>query len=469
MDRARRRAVRFAGPHLAAGDDTLVPVPLRLRRPHAGRRAVLGPAGALAPVPDQSPFPGMPIPDDVRMQRQVLAEPTLDLADKTWARLADGTPLVTAEKRGTGLDRADPHHGQHRTGRNLALSGLFVNMLRRLVALCAAWPATASTRRCSRGARSTASAGWARRRPARRSLPADADRDLRPAAIRRASTATRTRRRAFNLGGHVGEPKPLGAAGRRRDRRGCREGGEVDLARWCLLAACLLLLLDLLIVALAARAAAARRALRTRRDGGAAAGFAVAAAGAQAATPAAARRRPGCRQARPDAAQRRAGAQGLARHAPRLHPDRRQGVDDVSKAGPGRPERDAAQPHRGRAGRSGRRRPREATSCAFFPLIYWPITADAARPVAARRGSARPLPAHRRHPVLTRATRQLALRPAGRRQSRPQAAAVRHRDAAAGRRAARPRADQVVLPAVTTCPAAGSAARSGSSRRGPGQ
>ena len=44
-----------------------------------------------------SPFSGLAVPDDVRVSRQVLAEPSADLAAKTWARLSDGTPLVTAE------------------------------------------------------------------------------------------------------------------------------------------------------------------------------------------------------------------------------------------------------------------------------------------------------------------------------------------------------------------------------------
>src|SRR6185437_2469411 len=87
----------------------------------------------LAPFDQASPFAGLEIPDDVTVSRQVLAEPTLDLAEKTWARLTDGTPLVTAEKRGQGWlvlfhTTADPEWS------NLAISGLFVDMLRRVVA-----------------------------------------------------------------------------------------------------------------------------------------------------------------------------------------------------------------------------------------------------------------------------------------------------------------------------------------------
>src|SRR5262249_57887999 len=70
----------------------------------------------------------------VRIWQQVLAEPTPDLADKTWARLTDGTPLVTGEKRGQGY-LVLVHTTANTNWSNVALSGLFVNMLQRLVTL----------------------------------------------------------------------------------------------------------------------------------------------------------------------------------------------------------------------------------------------------------------------------------------------------------------------------------------------
>jgi hypothetical protein len=95
--------VRFAGPRLANAADELTPV--RLRR--SGR--VLGGAMSwetpkrLAPFNDASPFRGLEVPSDVSVTRQVLAEPEPGLTAKTWAELTDGTPLVTAERRGRGL------------------------------------------------------------------------------------------------------------------------------------------------------------------------------------------------------------------------------------------------------------------------------------------------------------------------------------------------------------------------------
>ncbi len=76
------------------------------------------------------------------MSRQVLAEPEPGLAAKTWARLADGTPLVTAARRGKGLV-ALFHVTADTTWSNLPISGLFVDMLRRIVARAGAAPADA--------------------------------------------------------------------------------------------------------------------------------------------------------------------------------------------------------------------------------------------------------------------------------------------------------------------------------------
>ena len=127
--------LRFAGPHLAAEGDHLLPVRLR----HGGGRTIGGalsweqPA-KLAPFEPDSPFVGLAIPDDVTVSRQVLAEPDLDLAGKTWARLVDGTPLVTAERRGKGW-LVLVHTTANADWSNLALSGLFVEMLRRIEAM----------------------------------------------------------------------------------------------------------------------------------------------------------------------------------------------------------------------------------------------------------------------------------------------------------------------------------------------
>ena len=127
--------LRFAGPRLAeSGGDGLVPVTLRGGGRTLGGAMVWTEPAQLAPFAEDSPYFGLTIPADVRVTRQVLAEPSLDLPGKTWARLQDGTPLVTAERRDKGW-LVLIHTTANPDWSNLALSGLFVEMLERTVAM----------------------------------------------------------------------------------------------------------------------------------------------------------------------------------------------------------------------------------------------------------------------------------------------------------------------------------------------
>jgi hypothetical protein len=126
--------VRFAGPHLAGADDKLVPVKLRRGGRTLGGSLSWDKPQQLAAFSREGPFNGMPVPTDVTVTRQVLAEPDSQLTDRTWATLADGTPLVTAERRGKGLIVLF-HVTADTRWSDLPLSGAFVDMLRRLVTL----------------------------------------------------------------------------------------------------------------------------------------------------------------------------------------------------------------------------------------------------------------------------------------------------------------------------------------------
>ncbi|MCJ8311263.1 MAG: DUF4159 domain-containing protein, partial [Hyphomicrobiales bacterium] len=127
--------VRFAGPRLAsAEDDTLVPVRLRRGGRSLGGTLTWGTPQPLTSFEPNSPFDGITVPDDVEVNRQVLAQPDADLIDKTWASLADGTPLVTASQRGQGWIVLF-HVTADASWSNLPLSGVFVDMLRRIVAV----------------------------------------------------------------------------------------------------------------------------------------------------------------------------------------------------------------------------------------------------------------------------------------------------------------------------------------------
>ncbi len=126
--------VRFAGPRMAATVDELVPVRLREGGRELGSSLSWEAPQLMQAFPEKSPFAGLSIDERATVNQQVLAEPDADLAERTWASLADGTPLVTATRRGKGLVvlfhvTANPEWS------TLPVTGLFVDMLKRLADL----------------------------------------------------------------------------------------------------------------------------------------------------------------------------------------------------------------------------------------------------------------------------------------------------------------------------------------------
>src|SRR6476659_1679704 len=69
--------IRFAGPRLEQGGDELLPVALRRGGRSLGGSLSWSTPQPLAPFDDQSPFRGLSVPDDVKVNRQVLADPTV--------------------------------------------------------------------------------------------------------------------------------------------------------------------------------------------------------------------------------------------------------------------------------------------------------------------------------------------------------------------------------------------------------
>jgi len=129
--------VRFAGPRLAGSDiareslDPLLPVRLREGGRTVGGAMSWGEPKALRPFDEASPFYGLPIPGDVLVSSQVLAQPDPELASRTIAALADGTPLVTRARLGQGQVVLF-HVTANAEWSSLPISGLFVQMLERL-------------------------------------------------------------------------------------------------------------------------------------------------------------------------------------------------------------------------------------------------------------------------------------------------------------------------------------------------
>ncbi len=131
--------IRFAGEKLAERPDSLLPVALR-----GGGRALGGALTwedpqRLASFPSESPFFGLAIPDDITVRRQVMAEPGTETDIRTWARLEDGSPIVTSSTEGLGRlvlfhVTAGPDWS------NLPVGGLYVEMLRRILPLARATP-----------------------------------------------------------------------------------------------------------------------------------------------------------------------------------------------------------------------------------------------------------------------------------------------------------------------------------------
>jgi hypothetical protein len=128
--------VRFAGPRLEnGGGDTLLPVPLRVGGRTLGGALSWSTPQPLGSIEDTSLFAGLDVPKEVTVNRQVLADPAmLGPEVQVWARLQDGTPLVTARKIGEG-EIVLFHVTANSDWSNLPLSGLFVEMLRRISAL----------------------------------------------------------------------------------------------------------------------------------------------------------------------------------------------------------------------------------------------------------------------------------------------------------------------------------------------
>lgn len=236
--------LRFAGPRLAQGGDALLPVALRKGGRALGGALSWSRPARIAPFAEGSPFFGLRVPGDVRVRRQVLAEPSLALADRTWARLTDGTPLVTAERRGRGWLLL-VHVTADMEWSNLPISGLFVEMLRRIVDLSqgveaarpdAALPPLAALDGFGAlgdpppGAAALEAARIADARAGPRSPPG--------------YYGTDAARRALNLSPGVAVHAPLGALPDGVSRIGYARGAEISLRRWLLLAALALAVLD---------------------------------------------------------------------------------------------------------------------------------------------------------------------------------------------------------------------------------
>ena len=380
--------VRFAGPHLAGASDDLVPVKLRRGGRILGGSLSWEKPQQLAPFARDGPFNGMPVPNDVTVTRQVLAEPDAQLADRTWATLADGTPLVTAQKRGKGLVVLF-HVTADTRWSDLPLAGTFVDMLRRIVALAGATTANAT----DDAAGNAAGAGRAvvQAVPPTRVLDGFGAFSTPPATARPVTAGFTGRASADHPPGFYGPPEglvavnalapadrplPLDVSPLNARLDAYRQGEPLDLRGPLFVAALLLLLLDALVVFWLAGGLSSLT--HRRRAAAALIAFAVIAglashdaARAQTPTPA---KPPQLTQAQQDFAMKATQQTHLAYI---VTGDAE--VDAISKAGLDSlslflAQRTALEPGDAMGVDPAR------DELSFFPLLYWPVSVSAANP-----------------------------------------------------------------------------------------
>lgn len=255
--------IRFAGPALAAHPSRpQAPSPLLPVRLRQGGRTLGGvlswtePAH-LAPFDRQSPFAGLTVPPGVDVSSQVLADPLSVGEAQIWARLDDGTPLVSAARREAGWlvlvhTTADPSWS------TLPLSGLYPALLDRLVSLAGGGDGLSSSDRLGDQASLPplrtldGLGGWQAPPVTAQPLPLDQPQQVvsasHPPGLYGPLDRGQGARQALNLGqatstlsAVTGWPEGVSVA------ITALQGGAIDLGPWLLLAALGLLWLDALL------------------------------------------------------------------------------------------------------------------------------------------------------------------------------------------------------------------------------
>ncbi len=357
--------LRFGGPRLAEGEDKLLPVALRRGGRTFGGVMNWAEPLHLEPFEAQSPFAGLAVPADVTVRGQVLAEPAPDLSRKVWARLSDGTPLITADRHGGGW-LILVHTTANASWSDFALSGLFVDALRRIVAL-------------SQG---VAGADGAAPLPAMTTLdgfgrlgqPPGTSLAIRSDLFAAARPGPRTppgfygtegSRRALNLGATLAPPRPFAAVPEGVVREDFETGlRQLDLKPWLLVLAMAVLLLDFAIALILRGLMPGLRAPSARA---AATASVIGLALALAAPPDAARA-----QARVDEPFTLQATKDLhlayvQTGVARIDADSRAGLAGLTAVLGRRTSIEAAEPMAVDV---------ETDELAFFPLLYWPMSEE---------------------------------------------------------------------------------------------
>lgn len=372
--------VRFAGPRTADGIDHLVPVRMRPGTRTLGGNLSWDEPQPLADFREGGPFGTLEVPDDVIVTRQLLAEPGVALQDRTWASLADGTPLVTGRAIGGGW-LVFFHVTADTAWSTLPLSGAFVEMLRAVVDLSGTTPTAAGGENGGQEAAAPLPPyrvldGYGRLTtagPAVEPLPRDAGDALalgprRPPGLYGSEDGFR----AVNLlpaGGTVA-PVDFAPLGADVSYRSYTLEGPMSLKRWFLAGAAGLLLVDGLAILLLMGAFGFGRRAAT---GAAAVLLGAAGVVGMAAQPALAQSGGGLDPATEFAMKASLDTRlaYVATGDPEIDETSRAGLTGLSVFLTRRTAIEPAEPLAVDL---------ERDELAFFPLLYWPIDADAERP-----------------------------------------------------------------------------------------
>ena len=186
----------------------------------------MGPTAGRWPASRRTgPLGELRVPEgDVVVHRQVLAQPGPALASRTWARLADGTPLITGAARGKGW-LVLVHTTANTTWSTLPLSGVFVELLQRVVALAPGAGGSARGLLAPIEVLDAAGSSPASPSPAAQPIAAAELADdpgqrasIRPGSMAGSKPARRRARQALNLASAVPDLQPLQAADFRSSR-----------------------------------------------------------------------------------------------------------------------------------------------------------------------------------------------------------------------------------------------------------
>ncbi len=366
--------LRFAGPRLATANlaqDDLVPVTLR-----QGDRYLDGALSWARPLPlasfnDQSPLAGLAVPkEDIVVRRQVLAQPGPGLAERTWARLADGTPLITGTKRGKGW-LVLVHTTANTTWSSLPLAGVYVEILRQIVDLgpgagAAPTGLLAPLQVLDGNGHLVAPGPDAQPVPGDQLATTVASASHPPGLYGGVEDAEDAPRQVLNLASAVPDlraltPLELGGAPRQ-----FQLSNEVDLMPWLLLAALLLAMLDMLI-------GLALRGLMLRRPATGAAALALLLAGGWLLAPGSALAQAAAETAVPGDDEAVIAVTGETRLAyvmtglPEIDALSKAGLEGLTLVLNRRTAVDAGEPLAVDIGKD---------DLNLFPLLYWPVPAD---------------------------------------------------------------------------------------------